>query len=84
MLQSIIPFLVIGMLAYMFWRTGAQMRRDRVLHEREATRGVHAFTPKHRLRFLLNRAFGPQEEEPRWQQELRGSLERVSPKSRNN
>ena len=77
MLQSIIPFLVIGMLAYMFWRTAAQMRRDRVRHERETTRGRHAFTPKHRLRFLLNRASRTGEDEPGWQAELRGSLDRV-------
>ena len=84
MLQAIIPFLVIGMLAYMFWRTAAQMRRDRVLYERETTRGRHAFTPKHRLRFLLNRAFRPGDEEPGWQAELRGSLDhvRASPRER--
>ncbi|HEY0626870.1 MAG TPA: hypothetical protein VGD10_09060 [Allosphingosinicella sp.] len=74
----LIPILVVGMLGYMFWRVVAHLRRDRVLNEREQTRGRHAFTPKHRLRFLLGRAFRPPpEDEPQWQAELKSSLDRV-------
>lgn len=75
---TLIPILVIGMLGYMFWRSAAHMRRDRVLTEREQSRGRHAFTPRQRVRFLLSRAFHVrQDEEPRWQAELKSSLDRV-------
>lgn len=78
MVYIVIPILVFGMLGYMFGRTAVAMRRDRVLTERELTRGRHAFTPRHRLRFLLDRAFHVRpEEEPHWQAELKESLERV-------
>ncbi|HWH17159.1 MAG TPA: hypothetical protein VNT77_02310 [Allosphingosinicella sp.] len=74
----LIPILVIGMLGYMFWRSAAHLRRDRVMNERELTRGRHAFTPRHRLRFLLGRAFRVREdEEPDWQAELKSSLDKV-------
>lgn len=77
MIYAVIPVLVLGMLSYMFWRTAAQMRRDRVFNEREATRGKRAFTRLHRARFLLTRAFRLTNEEPPWHTELRSKLDQV-------
>ncbi|PWG02846.1 hypothetical protein DF286_08170 [Sphingosinicella humi] len=77
MIYAVIPVLVLGMLSYMFWRTAAQMRRDRVFNERKATRGKRAFTRLHRARFLLNRAFRLTNEEPPWHSELRSRLDQV-------
>ena len=76
-MYSVIPALVIGMLGFMFWRTAAQMRRDRVLNEREATRGKYTFTPLHKARYLFKRAFRVEEQEPDWHSELRSSLDAV-------
>ena len=66
MALTLLPPAVIAMLAYMFWRTAVQMRRDRVLREREATRGKNAFTPLHRARYVLRKAFQPRADEPQW------------------
>lgn len=71
------PLIVMGMLGYMAWLAIARMRRDRVYNERDATRGRHAFTRFHRAKYLLARAFRPEAEEPRWQTELRKSLDQA-------
>ncbi|HWH22250.1 MAG TPA: hypothetical protein VNT25_03020, partial [Allosphingosinicella sp.] len=59
MAEYLFPAAVFLMLAYMFARVVLMLRRDRIRTERELTRGKHAFTPKHRARFLLTRAFEP-------------------------
>jgi hypothetical protein len=78
MIYGAIPIVVLGMLAYMFWRIAAQMRRDRIVNEREATRGTYAFSPMHRARFLLRHAFGLTKDEPRWQQDFRRAMDDAS------
>ena len=62
MIYALLPAAVLGMVAYMFWRAAFGMRRERVLNQREATRGRHAFTRIHRARMLLQRAFGAPED----------------------
>lgn len=81
MMYSVIPALVIGMLGYMFWRAAAQMRRDRVLNQREATRGKYGFTPFKRARFLFDRAFRVEDKEPDWHTQLCTSLDAVPKES---
>lgn len=78
MVYSVIPALVVGMLGFMFWRAAAQMRRDRVLNEREATRGKYGFTALRRARFLFDRAFRIEEQEPEWHPELCTILDNVT------
>ena len=63
------------MLVFMFWRAGAQMRRDRLTNERKARRGRYGFTPFQRVKYLLGRAFPPKDEEPEWQTQLRARLD---------
>lgn len=53
---------VLAMLGFMFFRVTYSLRKERISNEREATRGQHAFTRKHRARMLLGRAFKPPEE----------------------
>ena len=66
MIYPILASAVLGMFGYMFWGAAYAMRKERIRNQREATRGVHAFTRKHRARLLLQRAFG-EAEEPVWQ-----------------
>jgi len=73
MTLTLLPAAVIAMLVYMFWRTAAQMRRDRVLREREDMRGRDRFTPLHRARHVLRAAFKPRPVEPRWIESALGS-----------
>lgn len=77
MLHTLIPFIVLAMLAYMFWRLAVRLRPDRIRAERELTRGKHAFRPRERIRFLLKRAFHVKEDEPPWQSELKSTLDTV-------
>ncbi|WP_106638835.1 hypothetical protein [Allosphingosinicella vermicomposti] len=81
MVYAAIPLIILGALGYMFWRAAARMRWDRIRNERQATRGRHAFTRFHRARFLLDKAFKPRLDEPRWQAELRRRLERAGSRS---
>jgi hypothetical protein len=77
----LIPSLVVGMLGFMFWRAAVRLRHDRVRTERELTRGRHGFTPRQRIRFLLERAFHVRaDDEPDWQTELKSSLDTVAAK----
>lgn len=69
MIYALLPAAVLAMVGYMFWRAAYGMRKERVLNQREATRGKHAFTRRHRARMLLQRAFGSTED-PNWQPEL--------------
>ena len=66
MIYLVLAAAVLGMFGYMFWGAAYAMRKERVRNQREATRGRHAFTRKHRARMLLRRAFGDPEE-PVWQ-----------------
>ena len=61
MIYPILAATVLGMVGYMFWLAAYAMRKERVRNQREATRGRHAFTPIHRARLLLQRAFGSPE-----------------------
>lgn len=74
MIYPILAATVLGMVGYMFWAAAYAMRKERILNQREATRGQHAFTRMHRARLLLQRAFGSPEE-PTWQPAM---LERLS------
>ncbi len=65
MIYPVLAIAVLGMVGYMFWSAAYAMRKERIRNQREATRGVHAFTRKHRARLLLQRAFGSPEE-PSW------------------
>jgi hypothetical protein len=67
------------MLGYMLGVTIFRMRRDRVLAEREVTRGKSAFRPRERARFLLDRAFRPATEKPDWEDALVSRLSEVEP-----
>ena len=58
MIYALLPAAVLAMVGYMFWLAAFGMRRERVRNQREATRGRHAFTRRHRARMLLQRAFG--------------------------
>jgi hypothetical protein len=69
-IKTMIPLAVLAMLAFMFVKVALMLRRDRIRTERERTRGKHAFTPKHRARFLLDRAFRPKFDEQTTQQLL--------------
>ena len=82
MIYVAVPVIVVGMLGYMAWLSVARMRRDRVYNERDATRGRHAFTRFHRAKYLLTRAFRPEAEEPRWQADLRKSLDDAGKRGR--
>ena len=77
MIYPILASAVLGMFGYMFWGAAYAMRKERIRNQREATRGVHAFTRKHRARLLLQRAFGAPEE-PSWQPAM---LERLAGRS---
>ena len=78
MIYPILAAAVLGMVGYMFWLAAYAMRKERVRNQREATRGRHAFTPIHRARLLLQRAFGSPEE-PSWQPAM---LERLGDRAR--
>lgn len=77
MIYPVLATAVLGMFGYMFWSAAYAMRKERIRNQREATRGRHAFTRKHRARMLLQRAFG-NPEEPAWQPAM---LERLSRRS---
>ena len=63
-----------GMLGYMLWLLLFRLRRDRVASERNLSRGKHAFRPRERLRFLLNRAFHVPKDKPEWEDPIVSSL----------
>lgn len=65
------------MCAYLFWMVVFRLRRDRVLSERERSRGKHAFRPKDRLRFLLGRSFNVADDKPEWEEPLVSRLAEV-------
>ncbi len=67
----------LAMMGYMLWVTMFRLRRDRVLAEREVTRGQFAFRPKERARLLLNRAFRPSAEATEWEDPLISRLSEV-------
>jgi hypothetical protein len=68
---------VLAMMGYMLGVTMFRMRRDRVLGEREITRGTFAFRPKERVRLLLNRAFRPSAEKTEWEDPLISRLSEI-------
>jgi hypothetical protein len=70
MVSLLLGSAVVAMLAFMFVKVAIMLRRDRIRSERERTRGQHAFTPKHRARFLLKHAFQRQSDEATTQQLL--------------
>ena len=67
----------LAMMGYMLWVTMFRLRRDRVLGEREVTRGKFAFRPRERVRLLLNRAFRPSAEKPEWEDPLLARLSQI-------
>ena len=64
----------LAMMGYMIGVTMFRMRRDRVLGQREVTRGKFAFRPRERVRLLLDRAFRPSTEKPEWEDPLLARL----------
>ena len=70
----LIPAATAAMFGYMLWLVVFRLRHDRVRTERRLTKGRFAFSPKHRLRFLLTRSFEPADEEPEWQEPLLSKL----------
>ncbi len=66
-----------AMLGFMLWQATFRMRRDRVAAQRELSRGKHAFRPKERMRFLLNRAFGTVDDKAEWEEPLVSRLSEV-------
>jgi hypothetical protein len=66
----VIPVLIVMMLTYMFWSVGFRLRRDRLREARSEDRSALIFSRRHRIRYLLSRAFDPAPEEPDWQPEL--------------
>jgi hypothetical protein len=75
MLYLVLAAAVAATLGFMFFRVAFAMRRERIGNEREATRGQHAFTRKHRARMLLRRAFETPEDAA-WQGEAKEQLGR--------
>jgi hypothetical protein len=73
----LVPVLTVSMLAFMAWKIGFRMRRDRISIERERRRGQVGFRPKERLRFLLRTAFPPVEDKAEWEEPLVASLARI-------
>jgi hypothetical protein len=63
-----------AMSGYMVWLLVFRLRRDRVLAQRDLTRGKFAFRPKDRLRFLLKRSFDVPAEKPEWEDRLVSGL----------
>ena len=63
-----------AMSGYMAWLLVFRLRRDRVLAQRDLTRGKFAFRPKDRLRFLLKRSFDVPPERPDWEDQLVSGL----------
>ncbi len=63
-----------AMSGYMVWLVVFRLRRDRVLAERDLTRGKFAFRPKDRVRFLLKRSFDVPQERPEWEDRLVSGL----------
>lgn len=66
-----------GMALYVVWLVVFRLRKDRVLAVRATTRGKHAFRPRERVRFLLQRAFNPPPEREEWEDRLVAHLARV-------
>ena len=66
----LIPALTAAMLGYMFWMLVFRLRRDRVHTERKATRGKYRFSPKDRVRLMLDRAFGVSRRKAEWEDPL--------------
>jgi hypothetical protein len=67
----------LAMMGYMLWVTMFRLRRDRVLGEREFTRGKFAFRPRDRVRLLLDRAFRPSVEKTEWEDPLLARLSEI-------
>ena len=67
----------LAMMGYMLWVTLFRLRRDRVLAEREITRGKFAFRPRERVRLLLDRAFRPAPEKAEWEDPLISRLSEI-------
>ena len=62
------------MMGYMLAVATFSMRRDRILAQREVTRGKFALRPRDRVRLLLNRAFRPAADKAEWEEPLLSSL----------
>ena len=75
----LLPAAIAAMLAYMFWLAVFRMRRDRVMSERELSRGKFAFRPRERVRFLLNRSFSLSNDRPEWEEPLVSRLDEIRP-----
>lgn len=63
-----------AMSGYMVWLLVFRLRRDRVLAQRDLTRGKFAFRPKDRVRFLLKRSFDVPRERAEWEDRLVSGL----------
>jgi hypothetical protein len=70
-----------AMSGYMAWLLVFRLRRDRVLAQRDLTRGKFAFRPKDRLRYLLKRSFDVPPERPDWEDRLVSGLSGVEKKA---
>jgi hypothetical protein len=66
----VIQAATILMFGAMMWMAFFRLRADRVTTRRKLTRGKHAFRPRDRMRFLLNRSFKLPEDRPEWEDPL--------------
>ena len=71
----VVPAAIAVMSGYVAWLLLFRLRKDRVLSERDQTRGKFAFQPKNRLRFLLNRTFPVPDEKAKWEDPLVSRLQ---------
>ncbi len=66
----LLPAATVVMLGYIFWRTAFRLRHDRLKVKRTRSRGKFRFSPRERLRSLLNASFAVPEERPDWENRL--------------
>lgn len=71
-----LAFATIVMMAYMAWQIVFRLRPERIRYQRHTSRGKFAFRPKERMRFLLHKAFGTDDDRPDWAEPLVTQLAR--------
>ena len=74
---SAIAIVTALMLGFIAWSTAFRLRYDRIMAERELTRGKFAFRPRERARLLLRRSFPVAAGKPRWEDPLISNLRAV-------
>lgn len=70
MIAILLPALVVAMLTYIFWHAAFRLRHDRVRFARKSDRRDQIFGRRHRIRFLLGRAFAAPADKPDWEAPL--------------